>query len=253
MYQQGRGLEIGYVNIWVENVPRSVEFYEKIGLRKRFYVDTADGGFAEFGTEAGGAGSDAGSVRLCIAGMKEAQRLFGKTKEKGSVNFTQIVLVYNDVERVYHAAIAAGGKAVNAPAPGPCWGTTIARFQDPDGYMVSLLTRMSPQQAALRLYELAGPTAFKAMKHPDKASELSLDGLPRAKGSYFKPDPERDVRDGGHAVRADPDRVVCIGMHVGSTGLPGAVAPANHSRGPLYSLLRALLAWEESCGRSLCG
>jgi len=190
MYQGERGLEIGYVNMWVEDVARSVKFYQSIGLRLRFHVDTADGGFAEFGTELGGVGGDAGSVRLCISGMREAERLFGKAKEKDAINFTQLVLVHNDVEGIYRKAMDAGGKSVNEPAPGPCWGSMIARFADPDGNRVSLIARLSPQQVALRLYELAGPTAFEALKKPEQADRLPLEGLPRAERGAFTPDPE---------------------------------------------------------------
>jgi predicted enzyme related to lactoylglutathione lyase len=190
MYQEERGLEIGYVNIWVEDVPRSVKFYESIGLHKRFHVDTADGGFAEFGTVLGGFGSDAGSVRLCISGMKEAERLFGKAKERGAINYTQLVLVHNDVESVYRLAVESGGSPINDPARGPCWGSTIARFADPDGNMVSLISRMSPQQVALRLYELAGPVALDAIKDPENADRLSLDAVPRGGEATFKPDVE---------------------------------------------------------------
>ena len=182
----GRGLDIGFINMWVDDVPCAVAFYEKLGLRKRFEVQTKDGGFAEFGSELGGVGSDAGSVRLCLLGKAEAKRLFGRTHQPGSLNSIQLVFVHDDVESVFRTAIAAGGKAVAEPAPGPCWGSLIARIEDPDGNLISLITRITPKQQAQRLYEIGGPAALEAMRNPDKADKAVVEKIPA--GHRFKAD-----------------------------------------------------------------
>jgi catechol 2,3-dioxygenase-like lactoylglutathione lyase family enzyme len=159
-----RGLDLGFVLIWVEDVESTVRFYQALGLRHRFTVDTVYGPFAEFGTPAGGAGEDAGSVRLCIADVKEARARHGEDldPEFGTASF-ELIFVHDDVNAVWKAAMEAGATPVREPAPQPCWETLVAWFRDPNGMLVSVQERIEPRELARRLVAVAGEEAVEAI------------------------------------------------------------------------------------------
>ncbi len=159
-----RGLDLGFVMIWVDDVRSTARFYEAIGLRHRFTIDTELGPFAEFGTPEGGSGRDAGSVRLCFGDVKEARKRHGDEMSPSFDNTTfQLVFVHDDVESVWKAALEAGATAVHEPAPQPCWNTLVAWFRDPNGILVSILERLEPREMARKLVASGGDEAVKAI------------------------------------------------------------------------------------------
>lgn len=183
---KGRGLELGFVIIYVANVKKTVDFYEKaLGLRKRFFVETADGGYAEFGTALGGAGRDAGSVRIIFSSGKEARKLFPEAlteDSQGTPGAVQLRFVHDsakDVDSVYRAALKGGAKSVSEPSVQP-WGITLARFRDPDGMLVSVLTRITPRAQAMRLQEIAGSKGVKALLTEAQRKGVSISAAARS-------------------------------------------------------------------------
>jgi catechol 2,3-dioxygenase-like lactoylglutathione lyase family enzyme len=163
-------LELGFVLVYVNDVAATVRFYEEVlGLKKRFSIDTADGGYAEFGTPTGGVGIDAGSVRLVFSTIAEAQKLFGH-EFKDSLTASpggaiQLRFVHDDEQSVatcYQAAISAGATAVTEPAVQP-WGSVLARFRDPNGLLVSIVSRLSAKEQARRWDRLGGSKATQSL------------------------------------------------------------------------------------------
>ena len=159
-----RGLDLGFIMIWVKDVKKTARFYEAIGLNHRFTVEGKYGLFAEFGTPQGGAGSDAGSVRLCIGDVKEARARHSEDMSPAFEDTSyQLVFVHDDVKSVWKAAMKAGATAVHEPERQPCWDTLVAWFRDPNGMLVSVVERLEPREMARKLVESGGEDAVKAI------------------------------------------------------------------------------------------
>lgn len=184
--EPGYDVDLGFVMVWVDDVKRTVEFYEALGLKKRYYIDTEDGGYAEFGTQLGGAGSDEGSTRLAFSGSREAVKVVGEgvatTPSAQQKNPVQLRFVADDIDSVYRKALSAGAEKVSEPEVQP-WGSKLARFRDPNGILISIVTRLAPHNQARRLHELAGPVAVDALREPQRAEQLPLQNLPLGRGT----------------------------------------------------------------------
>lgn len=129
-------VRLGYAFIWVDDVRRTVRFYEEaFGFDRRFITDNDDLGlYAEMET---------GETALAIADTKEAQVLFSdgyreNSPEQPPAAF-QLSFVTSDVEGAYHAAVQAGATSMSEPQLQP-WAQTIARVRDPNGVLVSITT-----------------------------------------------------------------------------------------------------------------
>ena len=111
-------MKIGYVNVYVSNLERSVEFFEKsLGLKKQFA--DASHGYASF---------DAGPVRMGLAqidsGDADQRALLGRQ--------TGIGFAVDDLDASHKDLVAKGVSFPMAPAKQP-WGGTMGLFADPDG------------------------------------------------------------------------------------------------------------------------
>ncbi len=128
-------MKFGYTIIWVDDVVKAVEFYERaFGLVRRHLREMGESMWAELET---------GNTTLAFSSTNEAQKLFpsgfhpnNPAQPPASI---QISFITPDVGTAYMRAIGAGAKGLDAPKTQP-GGQTIARVRDPNGVLVSLVS-----------------------------------------------------------------------------------------------------------------
>ena len=128
-------MKFGYTIIWVDDVEKTVEFYEKaFGLKRRTLQDMGHFTWAEMET---------GDTTLAFSSTSEAQTLFPHGFQPHDSAqppaLTQISFVTPDVATAYVRSIVAGAKGLHEPKKQP-WGQTIARVRDPNGVLISLVS-----------------------------------------------------------------------------------------------------------------
>jgi len=128
-------VKFGYTVIWVDDVVKTVEFYEKaFGLVRRTLQDRGQFIWAEIET---------GNTTLAFSSTTEAQKLFpGGFHHNDATQpptLFQISFITPDVGGAYMKAIGAGAKPLDAPKSQP-GGQTIARVRDLNGVLVSLVS-----------------------------------------------------------------------------------------------------------------
>lgn len=127
-------INLGYVFIWVDDVPAAVAFYEKaFGFERRTLMDQGPRGYyAELAT---------GETTLAIADTREAVTLLGhyRPNDPAEPGAFLISIVTDDVPAAYHAALAAGAHKMEGSEPKQMpWGQTIGRVIAPHGVFVSI-------------------------------------------------------------------------------------------------------------------
>ncbi|MDZ8185868.1 MAG: VOC family protein [Nostoc sp. ChiSLP02] len=128
-------MKFGYTVIWVDDVVKTVEFYEKaFGLVRRTVRDMGQFTWAEIET---------GNTTLAFSSTSEAQKLFPggfhPNEATQPPTLIQISFMTPDVGGAYVKAIGAGAKPLDPPKTQP-WGQTIARVRDLNGVLVSLVS-----------------------------------------------------------------------------------------------------------------
>lgn len=129
-------VSLGYVILFVKNVPKSLEFYERaFGLARRFFNDDNGKAYAEL---------DTGAARLAFCSLElmksQVNRDVVLAAPDKQLGF-EIALVTTDVPALYARAVKAGAVPVSEPATKP-WGQTVAYLHDCDGHIVELCTPM---------------------------------------------------------------------------------------------------------------
>jgi catechol 2,3-dioxygenase-like lactoylglutathione lyase family enzyme len=125
-------MKFGYAILYVDDVEKTVSFYEQaFGLKRKMVVP---GEFGELET---------GSTRLAFAARTHATTLFTIPIQEGGVDEAappmEIALVTPDVAKAFDKAVAAGAIAIAEPAQKP-WGQTVAYVRDDNGFLVELCT-----------------------------------------------------------------------------------------------------------------
>lgn len=126
---------LGYVILYVKDVPASLDFYEKaFGLTRRFFHDDNGKAYGELET---------GAARLAFASLKLVEEhlkpgVAATSPDKTPSGF-EIALVTADVATLYARAVKAGATPVSEPATKP-WGQTVAYLRDNCGFLVELCT-----------------------------------------------------------------------------------------------------------------
>lgn len=128
-------LQFAYTVIYVKDVIKTIEFYEKaFGFKRTFVADTA-----EFGQlDTGGTALSFASIDLIekelpggfIAGDAQKQPLG-----------VEVAFATPDVDQAFKTALAAGAVEVTPPAAKP-WGQTVGYMRDINGFLVELCTPM---------------------------------------------------------------------------------------------------------------
>jgi uncharacterized glyoxalase superfamily protein PhnB len=128
-------MEFGYTIIYVDDVPKSVAFYERaFGLQRRFIHES--GQYAEMET---------GSTALAFASNALAASNLPAGFRRNSISEApagiEIALVSDDVGSAFAHAIDRGAVSVVAPTRKP-WGQTVAYVRDLEGVLVEIASPM---------------------------------------------------------------------------------------------------------------
>ncbi|BAY64350.1 glyoxalase/bleomycin resistance protein/dioxygenase [Calothrix brevissima NIES-22] len=128
-------MKFGYTVIWVDDVIKTVEFYEKaFGLVQRAIKEQNQFTWAEMET---------GETTIAFSSINEAESLFHQGFYANDIiqapALIQISFITPDVATAYMKALGAGAKPLDAPKRQP-WGQTIARVRDINGVLVSLVS-----------------------------------------------------------------------------------------------------------------
>lgn len=128
-------IQFGYTILYVEDVAKSIDFYEKsFGFTRKFI--TAENDYAELST---------GSTTLSFASIELAntnlQNGFTKSGLDQKPFGIEIGFVTDDVEGVLKVAVQNGAKIVEAPKQKP-WGQTVAYLRDINGFLIEVCTAM---------------------------------------------------------------------------------------------------------------
>jgi catechol 2,3-dioxygenase-like lactoylglutathione lyase family enzyme len=126
-------MRFGYTILYVEDVPRSVDFYERaFGMTRKFVSD--DAGYGEM---------DSGNTTLSFAAHAMVGELipggYRRADPADQPLGVEIGLVTDDVPAAWETALAAGAQPVSPPVTKP-WGQVVAYVRDLDGMLVELCT-----------------------------------------------------------------------------------------------------------------
>lgn len=129
-------MKLGYVILYVRDVARSVDFYERaFGLGRRFIAEDKYGELAT------------GETTLAFASHAQARanlpRGFLPADPKADPPAIEVAFVTADVRAAYDLAVAAGATAVAPPTAKP-WGQVVAYVRDVDGFLVELCSPVAP-------------------------------------------------------------------------------------------------------------
>ena len=128
-------MKLGNAVIYVENVPETMQFYEKAFGLKPLYTHPSN----EYGEMATGDTILAFISERMLDGMKLLGDLTYRRNRPAEVPLgSHIAFFTENVEADYKRAVAAGAVGAVAPAAKP-WGT-IAFVRDNNGFLVELLT-----------------------------------------------------------------------------------------------------------------
>jgi uncharacterized glyoxalase superfamily protein PhnB len=126
-------MRLGYTILYVEDVARAIDFYERaFGLARRFVTD--DGTYGEM--ETGETTLSFASHTLAGGFIPGGYRRNDPTEPPAGV---EIGLVTDDVPAAWNAALAAGATGVSPPETKP-WGQTVAYVRDLEGMLVEICT-----------------------------------------------------------------------------------------------------------------
>lgn len=129
-------IRFAYTILYVKDVVRAVEFYEKVfKLKRKFISETCE--YAELST---------GEVTLSFANHDFINRQlhggFVESRISTPPLGMEIAFATDQVEKVFEAAIKAGAKEVKRAEQKP-WGQTVAYVRDIDGFLVEICTPMT--------------------------------------------------------------------------------------------------------------
>ena len=120
---------LGYVILYVEDVPSTVAFYEKVfGLKRRFVHESNK--YAEMET---------GETRLAFAdeGVVKDIHPFRCNRKDEEAAGVEVALVVEDVGKAYDHAIETGAVSLSKPTQKP-WGQTVSYVRDLNGFLVEI-------------------------------------------------------------------------------------------------------------------
>lgn len=122
-------MQLGYVIIYVEDVPTTVSFYEKaFEIKPRFIHESNQ--YAEMET---------GKTTLAFANEKfaMASHQFRLNRQKELAAGAEIAFVVEDVEKQFKRAVSAGAIEIAKPVQKP-WGQTVCYLRDNNGFLVEI-------------------------------------------------------------------------------------------------------------------
>lgn len=128
-------IKFAYTILYVQDVKRSLEFYEKVfGFARKFI--TPNNSYGELIT--GETTLSFASIELAKTNLKDGFM----TSSNDQKPFAQEIAFSTDnVEELYQQAIKAGAIA-EKPAEYKSHGQTVAYVRDPDGFLIEICTPM---------------------------------------------------------------------------------------------------------------
>ena len=129
-------IKFAYTILYVQDVTKSIEFYEKaFGLVRKFV--TPDNDYGELLV---------GETTLSFASTSLAKSNISSGFVESSLTNKpfgiEIGFTTDNVEKTVKIAINAGATLVEHPKTKP-WGQTVAYLRDPDGFLVEVCTPMN--------------------------------------------------------------------------------------------------------------
>ena len=122
-------MRFGYTILYVEDVSRAIDFYERaFGLARRFVTDDATYGEMETGDT---------TLSFASHGLAESNLPEAFRRPEGAATAFEVCFVTEDVVGAYDRAVREGAEPVTPPQTKP-WGQDVAYVQDPDGNLVEL-------------------------------------------------------------------------------------------------------------------
>jgi lactoylglutathione lyase len=126
-------MRFGYAIVYVDDVPATLEFYERaFGMTRGYVADPPTYGALETGT-----------TRLAFVSHDQAETLiaggYRRTNVAEQPPGIEIALITDDVDAAYTRARATGAIGVAPPEDKP-WGQRIAYVRDNNGVLVELCT-----------------------------------------------------------------------------------------------------------------
>lgn len=128
-------MDFGYTILYVNDVARSVAFYEAAFDLQRRFVHEA-GQYAEMAT--GATTLSFAANELAELGLPQGFRRNNPAEPPAGI---EIAFTTTDVPAAFARAVGAGAVAVAEPVTKP-WGQTVAYVRDLDGVLVELCTPM---------------------------------------------------------------------------------------------------------------
>jgi len=129
-------MKFGYTILYVQDVNRSIEFYEKaFGFKRRFIAP--DNSYGELNT--GDTTLSFASTELARTNLKEG---FIESSNSNKPFAIEIGFTTDQVDEAYTQAVQAGATPEAPPQVKP-HGQTVAYVRDIDGFLVELCTPMS--------------------------------------------------------------------------------------------------------------
>lgn len=127
-------MKLGYTLIYVDDVGRTMGFYEKaFGLKPGFLHESKQYGEMETG------GTKLGFVHHETASSHGFE--YDKLSPKKTAPGIEIGLVTEDVEAAFSKAIKAGATSVSKPEKKP-WGQVVSYVRDCNGLLVEICSAM---------------------------------------------------------------------------------------------------------------
>ena len=124
-------MRFGYTILYVEDVARSLDFYERaLGLERRFLHDSGEYGELETGATA---------LAFATHGLAASNLpgVYDEAAEDSGRPPFEVCFVTEDVEGAYGRAVGAGADAITEPQTKP-WGQEVAYVRDPDGNLIEI-------------------------------------------------------------------------------------------------------------------
>ena len=127
-------MRLGYVILYVPDVPAALAFYEAaFGLSRRFLHESGTYGELETGTTA---------LAFAAEGLVEGNGVaFRPNRPAEPAAAAEVGLTTEDVAGAYARAVAAGASPCLAPTEKP-WGQTVAYVRDLNGFLVEICSPM---------------------------------------------------------------------------------------------------------------
>lgn len=129
-------MKLGYIILYVADVPKTIAFWERAFALERRFVDER-GGYGEL---------DTGDARLAFASHAHLAAAlpfaFRATEPGAPPPGFEVALLTDDVAAALARAVEAGAQVVMQPTRKP-WGQEVAYVRDLDGNLVELCTPMS--------------------------------------------------------------------------------------------------------------